>query len=91
MALGANGVALFGMLSIGVSVWQLVGLWRSACNSRSTQPLWSAVARVICVINVIAFILFAAFALAIKLGLVPEIPSELLPTPAGVGKSQGTI
>ena len=57
LLLSPMGVVLFGVCSVGISVWQLVGLWRSAHRNDKRQPFWSAVVKGLCVMNVVFFVI----------------------------------
>ena len=56
LLLSPTGVVFFGVFSVGISVWQLVGLWRSAHRNDKKQPFWSAVVKGLCVMNVVIFV-----------------------------------
>ena len=80
------GVVLLGVLSVGISVWQLVGLWRSAHKNGKKQPFWSAVVKGVCVMNVVFFLMVVLAGLFGSFGggdinlPVPNLPSSFLDT-----------
>lgn len=55
LKLSPMGIVLFGIFSMGISVWQLVGLWRSAKRNERGQPFWSSIVKGLCVLNVVFF------------------------------------
>ena len=57
VVLSPAGMVLLGVFSVGISVWQLVGLWRSAQRNGKRQPFWSAVVKGWCVMNVAFFVM----------------------------------
>lgn len=81
-----SGGVLWGIFSAGVSVWQLVGLWRSASKNGERQPLWSAVVKGLCVMNVVLFVVVLLVGLVGGFGEggidlpVPSLPSTFLET-----------
>lgn len=92
-AVSSSAIMLLGIASLVISLWQLVGLWRSAQRNKMQQPFWSPVVRALCIMNVVAFVLIAIATISdgagifanIPLGISPETPSELAPdSPSGV-------
>ncbi len=93
--LASGGLMLLGIASLMISLWQLVGLWRSAQRNKDQQLFWSTVVRVLCVLNVAAFILITIVTLFsdvgifanMPLGSAPEPPSQLSPNEPSGGLS----
>ena len=81
----SGGLILLGVVSLVVSLWQLVGLWRSARRNSERQAFWSTIVRGLCIINVIGFVFITLATVFGGFGLIENMPQNILQnTPSGI-------